>query len=862
MWNYDILNTMNLKSLAIVFLIVSHSILAQDDLSPQYTEKSVYKIGFFASPPLSSIGEDNNPEGFIVDLLNEISKQEKFKIQWVFDDWSNLIELFKRNEIDMMTSVGYTEERSVFMKYSHNSFITVWGQVFLPSHSKIESIFDLENKSIGILRGGVNGQRFISQCAQFEINCKIIQFDSYEEIFKMVASGDIDAGVSNNLVGSTYLSQYDLINSAIVFNPFKVSVTSPINSSPFLLDKFDKYLSLWKDDLQSFYYTKRYKWLKPKIENKVPNVIMYLIIGLLVFAIVAIVFVFFLKKQVNKRLNELTKSELQLKQIINLVPHMIYVTDGKGDILLANKTASKYFGMSVEEFEKSNILEISKEYKRFKKLVNDDYDETGDTKANIEISARDSQGSRHTLYLSKKPYIGSNNFEESTVTVAVDITDIKDFEEKIKFMDQHDSLTQLPNRILLKDRINHSLALAKMHHHNGAILFIGIDHFKNINDSQGHKIGDLIIKEVAKRLEKHARIGDTVARLGGDEFIVELSELDKDEDKALLQSQALSQSILNILSQAYTINKELFHMTASIGVVVYPKDGENQEILLQRADTAMHKAKDNGRNRIQYFEKQLEFKAINKHRLEKDLRIAISENQFYLSLQPVLHGINNEVVGSEALIRWNHPSKGIIYPDDFIEVAEYKNFIVDIGDWVLETVCQQIQQWINGGMKKFFIAANVSVKQIQDEFFYEKIKTLVQKYKIPPNYLEIEVTESVLMEETERTIAIFKKLKLLGIKISLDDFGTGYASFNYLMNFPLDKIKIDQSFVKKLPDNPNSITIVSTILRMSQEMGMDVVAEGIENKQQYNFLKSKSCQYYQGYYFHKPLTIENMQKLI
>jgi len=853
---------MKLKLLVLILLVVSAPVLTQDNLSQPLAKKSVYRIGFFASPPLSSIGSDNNPEGFIVDLLNEISYQENFKIQWVFDDWSNLIKLFKRNEIDMMTSVGFTDERSVFMEYSKTSFITVWGQVFLPSNSKIESIFDLEEKTIGILRDGVNGQHFISQCIQFEINCKTIELDSYEEIFKRVDSGEIDAGVSNNLVGGTYLREYNLINSAIVFNPFKVYVTSPKNGTQYLINIFDQYLSDWKENLDSFYYSTRTKWLTPRIESKIPDLVKYLIIGLLLFTITALMFVLFLKQQVKKRVQELTKSELQLNQIINLVPHMIYVTNEHGDILLANKTASEYFGMSVADFEKSNVVEISKEYKRYKKLLEIDEQDSEDQNSNVEINTRDSKGSRHTLYLSKKPYIGSRNFEESTLTVAVDITDIKDFEEKIKFMDQHDSLTQLPNRILLKDRINHSLAVAKMHNHNGAILFIGLDHFKNINDSQGHKIGDLLIKEVAKRLEKQARISDTVARLGGDEFIIEISELGNDEKSAIEQAKYLSQAILEVISKPYTIKKELFHMTASIGVVLYPKDGENQEILLQRADTAMHKAKDNGRNCIQFFEKELEFTAIHQHILEKDLRIAIAENQFYISLQPVLHGINNEVVGSEALIRWNHPTKGVIYPADFIEVAENKNFIIDIGDWVLEQVCKQIQQWRIDGMKKFFIAVNVSVKQIQEELFYEKIKTLVQKYKIPPNYLEIEVTESVLMEETEKTISIFKKLKLLGIKISLDDFGTGYASFNYLMNFPLDKIKIDQSFVKKLPNDANSITIVSTILKMSQEMGMDVVAEGIENKQQYNFLKSKSCQFYQGYYFHKPLSIKKMKKLI
>lgn len=243
---------MNFKLCLCFLLLACVNGQAQSDLSQKSVQKSVYKIGIFDSPPLSFLDENNQPKGFVVDLLNEISVQENFEIEWVYDDWSHLMDLFKRNEIDMMTSVGYTDERSVFMDYSNSSFITTWGQVFLPNQSTIESIFDLNDKTIGVLKDGVNGQRFVSQCAQFEINCKIIAYDSYDEIFQQVANGRIDAGVSNHLVGSIYLQQYDLINSAIVFDPFKVYVACPVNAPPFLLNMFDKYLSLWKDNLHSF----------------------------------------------------------------------------------------------------------------------------------------------------------------------------------------------------------------------------------------------------------------------------------------------------------------------------------------------------------------------------------------------------------------------------------------------------------------------------------------------------------------------------------------------------------------------------------------------------------------------------------
>jgi diguanylate cyclase (GGDEF)-like protein/PAS domain S-box-containing protein len=846
------------KLLTVLSLVVGFYLLTGKAWGQQHQESITYNIGIFDSPPLSSLNISGQPEGFIVDLLNEISANENFQINWVHDEWNQFISQMKNNEIDMITSVGYTQERSEYMDYSQSSFITVWGQVFLPNDTNIENIFDLSGKTIGVLKEGVNGIRFISQCKQFEINCNIVEFNSYEEIFAKVYSREIDGGVSNNLVGGIYLNQYNMISSAIVFNPFKVYVSVHKNSNKDLITIFDKYITQWKADSNSFYYTTRAKWLMPKVEDKLPILIMYLITGLLLISIIAMVLALLFKKQVNRRVSELSKREQQLNQIINLVPHLIYVADVDGNILLANETASSYFGMSVTEFEGSNVVDLSKKFKRFEKLLEKNtHVESLSQSTNKEINTRDSDGNEHTLYLSKMPYIGSSRSQNPIVTVAVDITDVKKFQEKIKFMDQHDALTQLPNRILLKDRINQSLALAKRYNHNGSILFVGLDDFKNINDSQGHKIGDLLIKEVAERLKKLVKAGDTIARLGGDEFIIELPGEHEEESQAIKVTSNFAKSILRVISEPYQIERKTFHLTTSIGIVVYPKDGDTQEILLQRADTAINAAKTSGKNCIAFFKPEFEDSVINKHNIENDLRIAIKEEQFFLVYQPILKGKNKIVAGSEALIRWNHPHKGLIYPIDFIEIAEQKNFMVAIGNWVLMQACMKIRDWMSYGMKDFFIAVNVSVMQIKEESFYQNIFNLINEYQIPSGYLEIEVTESVLMEEADRPVNLFKKLKLLGVRISIDDFGTGYSSFNYLVNFPVDKIKIDQSFIKNLPDDTSSATIVTTILRMASELGIDVVAEGVETKKQFDFLQLNSCDYYQGYLFYKPIAAED-----
>lgn len=850
---------MTFRNIFIIFLFFYYP----SSIEAQELKGKNYRVGYFSSPPLAYLNQESNKaEGLLVDLMNQMANEHHFNITWVHEDWPTLLDLSKKDQIDMITSAGYNEERASYLDFSEQSFITVWGQAFLPSDSTIESIFDLSNKTIAAMRGDINAINLLKQCQLFEVDCQIKEVDSYPEIFEMIQNKTVDAGVSNNLVGLEHTKNTQILGSSVVFNPFKVFVAIPKGHEPSLLNTYDQSISKWKSDKNSIYYSARIKWLQVDGEQIFPTWVwpMLLVVGII--AVLALGFAALFKKQVNNRVQDLTGREEQLQQIINLVPHIIYVVDINGNILLANETASHFFGLTTKAFESINSEKLVTTHPEYEPFFNNQIliNPRNSQPIHKELTTDDFSGQEHVLYLSRMPFLGRHDESPAILTVGVDITEAKKFEEKIKFMAQHDALTDLPNRILLTDRLNHSLARASQHHHHGAILFLDIDNFKTINDSQGHHIGDMMIKQMADRLQKIVGQGDTIARLGGDEFIVELSELGSDTSSAEKEALIICEQILTSIAEAFHIKERKFHITSSIGMVIYPRDGTNQNVLIQRADTAMYEAKANGGNRVISFRNRLERAVIKSHELENELRRALERNQIHLVYQPIIDSKTGETAGSEALMRWDHPQKGSILPSDFIPIAEKTHIILDLGYWALEQACQQISQWRKQSDKAFFVAVNLSVIQIRDDHFLSKVSDLIHEHQIPRNYLEIEVTESVLMRETKRSVRILKELKQLGIRISIDDFGTGYSSFNYIRQLPLDKIKIDRAFIKDIPHDNNSITIVKTILGMAKEMNFDVVAEGVENKEQVKFLKNEHCHFFQGFYFAKPQKVSEFEE--
>lgn len=444
-----------------------------------------------------------------------------------------------------------------------------------------------------------------------------------------------------------------------------------------------------------------------------------------------------------------------------------------------------------------------------------------------------------------------------------DITERKQAEAKIEHQAYYDILTDLPNRSLLLERLDLALNRSRRHGYSGALLLIDLDRFKTINDSLGHGVGDQLLCEVSERLAGVLGDGDTVARIGGDEFVVLLTDLGRNIPETQRKAQAIADRIMQILSFPVLIRDHELYITPSIGITLFPIQEEDAGAVLKHSDTAMYRAKSSGRNTIRFFLPDMQEEADERLGLEKDLRLAIAHNQLRLYFQPQIDSDGN-VFGAEGLLRWEHPEHGMIMPDRFIPVAEETGLILPIGDWVLRTACRLITRWSGAeiGTLLKHIAINVSPWQFRQPDFPERVERILADTGADPRKLGLELTEGVVIDNVADTVEKMASFKALGVKISIDDFGTGYSSLAYLKKLPLDILKIDRSFVEEVLVDESNAAIVETIISMADHLGLDVVAEGVETRGQLKFLRDKGCKRYQGYYFSKPLPVDEFEAFV
>jgi len=438
-------------------------------------------------------------------------------------------------------------------------------------------------------------------------------------------------------------------------------------------------------------------------------------------------------------------------------------------------------------------------------------------------------------------------------------------ERQIQFSSMHDVLTGLPNRSLFLDRLNQLLEKAKRHDHTGAVLFIDLDRFKTINDSLGHIIGDQLLQNVGQRLQGMLRREDTVARLGGDEFVVLLAELDLDAEVVVTEVQFVAEKILEALRRSHKIEGRELYASSSIGVALFSKETSDSSDVLQQADVAMYRAKDAGGNCFHFFLPSMQQAAEERLNLEHDLRRALERNEFQLYYQPIVDIKQpGRIVGAEALLRWQHPEKGIIFPAAFIGVAEETGLILDIGDWVVQEVGRQMQIWNSRKQELDYgrISINISPLQFQQADFVQKMVNAVETYKIAPSKLYLELTENLLVQDINDVAEKMRELKTHGLQFCIDDFGTGYSSLSYLKQLPLKTLKIDQSFVRDIATDSNDAAIVESILAISSRMGFQVAAEGVETEEQLEFFTARECDLYQGYLFSRPVPVEEFEALL
>ena len=474
-----------------------------------------------------------------------------------------------------------------------------------------------------------------------------------------------------------------------------------------------------------------------------------------------------------------------------------------------------------------------------------------------EIWNRKKNGELFPVLESISKVSDANNQLSNYVAVFSDISAIRNTQDELEHLATHDMLTGLPNRNLFQDLLDHALHSAHRNNQRLAVMFLDLDRFKHINDSLGHHIGDLLLEETAKRLRASLREDDIVARQGGDEFLILAESINGNSG-----AEWIAKRVLDAFETPFDINGYNLTVSASIGICLYPYDGETVSTMIQHADAAMYQAKEQGRNNFCFFEQHLSDWSAERLSIETELRQAIEKEQLQVFFQPQYELSNGQLVGVEALVRWQHPQKGSILPEGFLPVAKESGLIITLGEWMLYRACEQFQSWREGGMTAGILAVNIDGQQIQRGDLTKLVKKILKDTGLPPGLLELEITEGYIMQQAERDLNVLEKLREFGVSISIDDFGTGQSSLTYLKHLPVNKLKIDRSFIMDIPKDANDVAITQAIIAMGKSLGLTLIAEGVESEAQEAFLKEHGCHQVQGFRYSPPISSEEFEKLL
>ncbi|MFP3393113.1 EAL domain-containing protein [Brevibacillus sp. SIMBA_040] len=552
---------------------------------------------------------------------------------------------------------------------------------------------------------------------------------------------------------------------------------------------------------------------------------------------------------------EVRQSEEKYRIIAENTSDIISMIDRNGDFLYLSPAHKLVWAHDIPDEEIRNMLDWIAEADR--EIFVYAIEHTFSTRKEYMVECRLKANRDKPIWTETKinPIIDENDNVTSLILVTRDITERKQSEEMIHYLAYHDALTELPNRRMYVQHLGKEIMQAKRFQSNMAVLFLDLDRFKDVNDSFGHDVGDLLLIEAAKRLQQCVKTGDIVARLGGDEFTILLSQLTEREEAV-----AVAEQIMQVMQQPFHLNDQTFNISSSIGISLFPQDGDNAEDLLKRADTALYTVKSRGKNGFDFFDPSMEAKSLERILMENELRKAIEQEQFQIYYQPKMDISTGTLTGMEALVRWVHPELGIISPNRFIPIAEESGMIVPLGEWILKEACKQNKMWHNQGYE-LKVSVNLSARQIYQKDLLEVIKATLDETQLEPEWLELEITESIFVKMDEATV-VLQQIREIGIHISIDDFGTGYSSFSYIKSLPVDTIKIDASFIRDVHHNQESQAIVKAIVTIADSLNMKVVAEGIELSDQLEALQQNGCGHGQGYLFSRPLATPDFERFL
>ncbi|WP_425348159.1 EAL domain-containing protein [Vreelandella olivaria] len=813
-------------------------------------------VGVYHNPPKLFADEHGRLRGILGELLTVIADEEQWHLESLPCEFQHCLALLEQGEIDLLPDVAWSEERAQRVAFHREPVMHSWSQLYQRDDMNVEAILDLEQMRVAVVKGTVQQDYLAAVTERFDISVTWVLVNSFSEGFQAVNNGEADLMTSNHLFGEWRARDYGLRETPVIFQPIRLFYAASPQLSENVLDRIDTIIREWKRDADSIYFDILRAWRAQPLSVPLSATWVWWSVGLLtLLLILALGGNVLLKRRVNLNKEQLSTNETLLATILDSVDAHVYIKSPTLEYRYVNRQLSELFGLSVDEiigkrdeafFDSASAAEISQ--------VDREVLSTGQKITVEEHNVLQGDERVRTFLSIKMPLVMGKEKTPSLCGISTELTDYLEMQSRTYHLAFYDALTGLPNRRLLMESLVTVAEQKDSERTFSAVLIIDLDNFSLVNDIQGHESGDQLLINVAQQLQQCISKEAIVARFSSDEFVVLLNVLGEQQSEAALCAERVARQLLETVSLLR--NDRALPISASIGVALFDGTGHSMNSVLQQADMALQHAKAAGGNTLRFFNMDMQTSVLERANLEGDLHQALARNELALHYQ-VQVDHQGVTVGVEALLRWYHPQRGWVPPSTFIPLAEENGLIVPIGYWVLQSACGQLAKWVNQpAYSSLTISVNVSSVQFQQPEFVRDLEGLLAQTQAPPGRLVLEVTESLLMREPTRVRNTMLKLRAQGIRFALDDFGTGYSSLSYLKRLPLDELKIDQSFIRELLTDKTDAAIVDTTILLAVSLGLTVVAEGVEKKEQLDWLKGHGCYRYQGYLFGRPTPIE------
>ncbi len=814
------------------------------------------RVGIYQNEPKIFLGTNSQPTGIFGDLLVAMAQREGWTLHAVPCEWQACLNALQAGEIDLMPDVAFNEQRAQLFDMHKTPALLSWSQLYKHSGAQINSALDLNGKRVAVLAGSVQQAYLSNLLAGFGLHADLVAVTSLNEGFELAAAGKVDVAAANRFFGDLQSAKFTLEPTPILFQPTQLFYATGKGRNPDLLAAIDRDLSQWQAQPDSQYFTVMERWMEAPPQFAIPRYVPWGLGALGLLLALALGAGAWLRREVAAKTRHLKASEDKLSTILSSVDAYIYIKDADLRYQYANRKVCELFGRPLAQVTGQTDSMFFDAATADNLRLNDMQVFAKGERVEEEETNRSADGTAtHTFLSIKLPLRRPDGSIYALCGISTDITRHKQAEEAIHQLAYYDPLTKLPNRRFFMERVEQTLVAHERSHEGGALLFIDVDNFKDLNDSLGHAAGDQLLCQIATRLNHCIRAQDTLARQGGDEFVVLLQGLSPELEEAAQQAQTVAQKILVQVCEPYPLGAQLYQTSVSIGIALFTGPNLSRDELLKQADLAMYQAKGDGRNTLCFFNTDMQAQVTARMVLETDLHRALAASEFLLYYQPQVDSAG-QCLGVEALVRWQHPQRGLVPPLTFIPVAESSGLILPLGRWILKEACLQLVAWSHSPDRQHqTIAVNVSARQFCQPDFVQEVQHVLLDTGANPQRLELELTESQLLDDVEGVIAKMTALKALGVRFSLDDFGTGYSSLSMLKRLPLDQLKIDQSFVRDVLVDAQDASIIKAIVALGDSLGLAVIAEGVETAAHRDALLALGCRSFQGYFFGRPAPV-------